>query len=54
MKPADEKKLQEIKKKLELIKQRSKEITFILPTQPGKDMLKNFNQINKILDKLLK
>ena len=50
----DKEQLQEIKERLVEIKKKSKEITIILPSKPGKDMIKNFNKINKILDKLLK
>ena len=50
----NQKKLQEIKKRLDEIKTKSKEISIIIPSQPGKSMLKNFNKINKILDGLLK
>jgi len=50
----DKEKLLEIKKRLVEIKKKSKEITIILPSKPGKDMLKNFNKINKILDQMLK
>tara|TARA_Y100000310_G_scaffold287351_1_gene312176 strand:+ start:499 stop:666 length:168 start_codon:yes stop_codon:yes gene_type:complete len=49
-----DKKLQEIKKRLDQIKAKSQEISIIIPAKPGKSMLKNFNKINKILDEMLK
>ena len=49
-----DKELKEIKKRLDQIKAKSKEISIIIPSQPGKSMLNNFNKINKILNKMLK
>jgi hypothetical protein len=51
---SQDKKLMEIKKRLDQIKAKSKEISIIIPSQPGRSMLKNFNKINKILDQMLK
>ncbi len=48
-----QKDLQEIKKRLDAIKEKTGEIKMILPIGPGKNIKSNFNKINKILDGML-